>query len=106
MLQQYKDTNKNEVILKIVNTSKETQEIEINLNGKKLDSKGIAIILKSENLEDENSFDNPKNIYPTKEIVQLKKGQIIYGFEPYTVTILKLNNVYLSFYVLKTIILE
>lgn len=84
-----KDVTKKEVILKIVNTSNEAKKIKLHLSGKKLKSKGTAITLTSEKLEDENSFEHPKNIYPTETSIHVKKNKLTHTFAPYSVTVLK-----------------
>jgi alpha-N-arabinofuranosidase len=61
-----KDVNTNEVIVKLVNTSATAQEVNVDLKGTKLASKGTITTLTSPNLQDENSFANPKKISPTE----------------------------------------
>jgi alpha-L-arabinofuranosidase len=64
------DKNTNEVIVKIVNTGEKTQNISVNLNGlKKGTHAGSLTTYSSDNLDGENTLDNPTKYVPqTKEI--------------------------------------
>lgn len=86
-----KDSNTKEVIVKLVNTKSDTQTVEVDLNGDKLASKGTLVTLVSANLDDENSFANPKKISPTEKEFKLngKKAQLT--LPAYSVTVLKLK---------------
>lgn len=84
-----KDMNVNEVILKLVNTSADIQNIEVSLKGEKLMSKGIAQVLTSEKLADENSFEFPQKISPIESEINLKKGKVSTSLAPYSLTVLK-----------------
>lgn len=83
-----KDTDKKEVVIKLVNTAANAQDLKINLKGKKLVSKGVALTLKSENLSDENSFESPKNISPKESAVKLKGSNLHINIPAYSVTVL------------------
>jgi alpha-N-arabinofuranosidase len=86
-----KDSNTKEVIVKLVNTKSDAQSVEVDLNGDKLASKGTLVTLVSANLDDENSFANPKKISPTEKEFKLngKKAQLT--LPAYSVTVLKLK---------------
>lgn len=64
------DKNKNEIILKIVNTSDVSKKVTYRLNGLKAsDRKGTQTVLKSDNPDQENTLDNPNAVVPvTTEI--------------------------------------
>ncbi len=64
------DKNKNEIILKIVNASGIAKKAVYHFNGlKTADRKGTQTVLKSDNLDQENTLDNPNAVVPTtKEI--------------------------------------
>ncbi|GAA4305317.1 alpha-L-arabinofuranosidase C-terminal domain-containing protein [Aestuariibaculum suncheonense] len=83
------DSGTNEVIVKVVNTSNQSQEVAINLKGEKVYKKGELIVLKSENLEDENSFENPDKIVPVTAEIQNKSGRIQLDLQPYSVSVIK-----------------
>ena len=86
-----KDVNSKEIILKIVNTASADQNIAIDLKGAKLETKGTALILKGDGLNDENSFETPSKISPKKIEFKLKGNQIQYNFPAYSVTVLKIK---------------
>jgi len=64
------DKNKKEIILKIANTSDVTKKVTYSFNGLKAgERKGTQTVLKSDNLDQENTLDNPNAVVPTtKEI--------------------------------------
>ena len=62
------DEKTGEVILKIANTSNEKTTAKVCLNGKKI-TEGRIIRLSSRYGTDENSIDNPTNVYPTESFV-------------------------------------
>ncbi len=86
-----KDLNTKEVIVKLVNTSATAQEVNVDLKGTKLQAKGTIITLTSPNLQDENSFANPKKISPTENGFNLKGDKAQTSLPPYSVTVLKLK---------------
>jgi alpha-N-arabinofuranosidase len=86
-----KDVNSKEVILKIVNAAASTQNVSIDVKGAKLDTKGTAIILKGDEVNDENSFESPMKISPKEREFKLKGSQIQYDFPAYSVTVLKIK---------------
>ncbi|MBD0823231.1 alpha-L-arabinofuranosidase C-terminal domain-containing protein [Aestuariibaculum marinum] len=83
------DSGTNEVIVKVVNTSNQSQEVAINLKGKKVYKKGELIVLKSEHLEDENSFENPDKIVPVTAEIQNRGGKLSVELQPYSVSVFK-----------------
>jgi alpha-L-arabinofuranosidase len=65
------DKTKNEIILKIANTSAETRKVVYTFNGlKKGDRTGTHTILISKNMDDENTLDNPTTIIPTEKQIK------------------------------------
>ncbi|HEX9150845.1 MAG TPA: alpha-L-arabinofuranosidase C-terminal domain-containing protein, partial [Flavobacterium sp.] len=86
-----KDVNTKEVILKLVNTAAAAQEVNIDLKGSKLASKGTIITLTSPNLQDENSFADPKKISPTEHDLKLKGEKVHTSLPAYSVTVLKIS---------------
>ncbi|RTZ02524.1 alpha-L-arabinofuranosidase [Flavobacterium sp. RSP49] len=86
-----KDVNSKEVIVKLVNTAATAQEITVHLKGPKLQAKGTIITLTSPNLQDENSFANPKKISPIENVFNLKGDKAQTSLPPYSVTVLKLK---------------
>ncbi|MFV8268864.1 alpha-L-arabinofuranosidase C-terminal domain-containing protein [Flavobacterium sp. GT2N3] len=86
-----KDVNSKEVIVKLVNTAATAQEVNLALKGIKLQAKGTIITLTSPNLQDENSFANPKKISPTENSFNLKGDKAQTSLPPYSVTVMKLK---------------
>jgi len=86
-----KDVNSKEVIVKLVNTAATAQEVNLDLKGTKLQAKGTIITLTSTNLQDENSFANPKKISPIENGFNLKGDKAQTSLPPYSVTVLKLK---------------
>ncbi|MDT8416932.1 MAG: alpha-L-arabinofuranosidase C-terminal domain-containing protein [Lutibacter sp.] len=86
-----KDIIKKEVIIKLVNTAANAQDLKIGLKGKKLGSKGVVLTLKSENLTDVNSFELPKNMSPKESAVKLKGSNLHINIPAYSVTVLIFN---------------
>lgn len=84
-----KDVNTKEVIVKLINTSAIAQEVNLELKGRQLAAKGTKITLASTNLQDENSFTNPKNISPKEEEFNTKGNNITNVLPAYSVTVIK-----------------
>lgn len=83
------DGQKGELILKLVNTSSGVKSINLNFKSIHLVSEGEAIILTSEYLADENSFDAPKKVSPFKEIIEMNKGKVNLNLKENSLTIIK-----------------
>ena len=86
-----KDSNTREIIIKLVNTSANAQEVNVDLKGSKLASKGAVTTLTSTNLDDVNSFEFPKKISPTESEIKLKGDKAKMILPAYSVTVLKLK---------------
>ncbi|WP_369014866.1 alpha-L-arabinofuranosidase C-terminal domain-containing protein [Flavobacterium anhuiense] len=88
-----KDVNSKEIIVKLVNTASTASDISIDLKGAKLASKGSLIRLVSANLQDENTFADPKKITPKQSEYKITKGNQQLNLPPYSVTVLKLKTI-------------
>ena len=86
-----KDSNTKEVIVKLVNTSATGQEVAVDLKSVKLQGKGTLITLTSGDVNDENSFAQPKKISPTEQEYKIKGNKAILNLTAYSVTVLKLK---------------
>lgn len=86
-----KDVDKKELILKLVNTSAKAQDLEVNLSGQGVDSKGKMIVLTHENLEDYNTLAEPTKIVPVEKEYKMsgKKASVI--LPAYSFVVLKLK---------------
>jgi alpha-L-arabinofuranosidase len=86
-----KDSKTREVIIKVVNTSAAIQDIIVDLKGSKVEQKGTLITLSSANLEDENTFSDPKKISPKESEYKLKSERAQLRLPAYSVSVLKLR---------------
>lgn len=86
------DKATNELILKIVNTSDKPQQGEFVVDGvKKLQQKGTVTVLQSDNLNQENSFENPDAISPKQQPIQVKDKKIRLPMKPYSVNVIRVK---------------
>ncbi|MHB9055542.1 MAG: alpha-L-arabinofuranosidase C-terminal domain-containing protein [Paludibacteraceae bacterium] len=77
------DKNKNEVILKIANTSDETKTIDYALKGiKNTARKAVKTVLKSTNPDEENTLDNPNAVIPVTEEMTIDGNSFKLNMEP------------------------
>ena len=66
------DTVKNEIILKIANTSTETRKVTYTFNGLKAATrKGVHIVFSSENKDTENTLEKPNAVIPHEKEINL-----------------------------------
>lgn len=84
------DTEANEVVVKLVNTSSEAQEVTLNFDGKKLKGKGKAIVLKEADLNKENSFESQQEISPVTEELKVKKEVLNYTAAAYSLNVIRI----------------
>jgi alpha-L-arabinofuranosidase len=74
------DANANEVIVKVANTSKDTQPIQLNLDGMTTSGTAQTISLCHQGMDDENSIQRPELIKPqqgTVDVTASKKQAVI-----------------------------
>jgi alpha-L-arabinofuranosidase len=82
-----------DVILKVVNTSANPLNTEINLSGaKNLTGKGEAIVLTSENPADENTLDNPTRVSTKTEEFGFSGTGLTRAFPGNSFTVLRLHS--------------
>lgn len=60
------DKKKGEIIVKVANTSDKAQDVTLNLNGLKGSHSATATTLQSDNMDAENTLDNPNQIRPVE----------------------------------------
>lgn len=60
------DKKKGEIIVKVANTSDKAQDVTLNLNGLKGSRSATATTLQSDNMDAENTLDNPNRIRPVE----------------------------------------
>lgn len=84
------DKNKNELIIKISNYSDKAKDVEFAIEGlKKLASKGTNTFIASENLDKENTIENPKNVVPMEQSIKASGKKIKTSLAPYSFNVLK-----------------
>jgi len=71
------DKNKNEIILKIANTSKEARKITYTINGLKAsERKGTQTTLVSSDMDAENTLNKPDNVVPTEKEIRISGNKL------------------------------
>ena len=75
------DKDANEVVVKVINTSKQAQPVALNLLGMKGESQATTLTLSwSGSMDDENTLDNPEKITPkagTAKVIAEKKNSVL-----------------------------
>ncbi len=85
------DSNKKEIIIKVVNPWAEDRDVRIEVKGKmKLTGDGKIIELSSKNPLDENYFDDIK-VFPREKEIKNIKNPFVYTFKAFSITILRLK---------------
>jgi alpha-N-arabinofuranosidase len=85
------DKKAGEVIIKAVNVTDKGLKANIELQGvSKVGPQVKAIILAGKTLEDENTLQEPKKIYPVEKTVPVKSPNFSYEFQPYSLTVLRI----------------
>ena len=69
------DSNKGEIIVKVANTSEQTQDITLNLSGMKGQHSAVVTTLQCDDMDAENTLDNPQRIQPVATTSQCKSSK-------------------------------
>ena len=69
------DKNTGEVIVKVINTSKQEQPVQLNLHGMKGAVQASTLTLSHSEMDDENTLDQPEKIVPVKGVAQCESGK-------------------------------
>ena len=69
------DKDRGEVIVKVINTSKQEQPIQLNLQGMKGDLQASTLTLSHSEMDDENTLDQPEKIVPVKGVAKCETGK-------------------------------
>jgi alpha-L-arabinofuranosidase len=86
------DEKTGDVIVKVVNTSTQPLETEVDLSGiKNLTGRGTAIVLTSESGTDENSLAEPTKVSPKTEPVSFSGTSLKRSFPGNSFTVLRLQ---------------
>ena len=87
-----RDTKTGELILKVVNTTGDLHASNVVLNGvRTVAPTGTAIVLTSPRPTDENSFEEPRKVIPTTNVITGLNTSFPYTFPPYSVTVLRIK---------------
>lgn len=86
-----KDKKKNEVIVKLVNTSDTSKRINLNFEGADLASKATILTLQDDDLQAKNSLEEPKNISPEESKTKVVLDKATLMLQPYSLTIFKVK---------------
>lgn len=84
------DEKTGEVIVKLANTSADHTTARINVYGKTI-SNGKLIRLTAKNGTDENTIDNPTNVYPTETYITTDKDGVEIEVPAYSLSVLRLK---------------
>jgi alpha-N-arabinofuranosidase len=86
------DKKTNELILKVVNSSKKKQDCEFKVEGApKLNSKALLTVLSSSDLKAENTFNKPDVVSPVTSQVSVKNKIVKLTLNPYSVNIMRVK---------------
>jgi alpha-L-arabinofuranosidase len=86
------DEKENAIIIKAVNLSPNPQKLVIKINtDREISDTATEIILSSDKLSDENSYEEPTKVAPVVHSMNGVSREFLYEFSKYSVTILKLK---------------
>jgi len=86
-----KDEHTQELIIKVVNTANVAQEISISTKEGALGDLGTITTMKSNNLEDANSFESPQKIAPQSDEFKLVNGVIGISLDAQSFNVIKVK---------------
>jgi alpha-L-arabinofuranosidase len=87
-----RDDASGEIILKAVNATTEPVDAAVDLDGvASVSNTAQAIVLSSEKLADQNSFDEPAKVSPKTSALENVRPQFNYSFGPYSLTVLRVH---------------
>jgi alpha-L-arabinofuranosidase len=86
------DAASNEVVIKIVNASGNTQSSVLSFTGvKKLATVGKLTVMRTTDLNQVNSFDEPLAVSPKESTIAVKSKNIEYSVAPYSFTVVRIK---------------
>ena len=85
------DKKANELIIKIVNASKNTQNTEINVEGLNLVAKAKLIVFQNDNLEAENTLEDPNVIVPSEKEIDATNKSISLALKGYSFSVIRVK---------------
>ena len=85
------DKKANELIIKTVNASKNTQNTEINVERLNLAARAKLIVLQNDNLEAENTLEDPNVIVPSEEEIDTTNKSILLALKGYSFSVIRVK---------------
>ncbi|MGD0814666.1 MAG: alpha-L-arabinofuranosidase C-terminal domain-containing protein [Verrucomicrobiota bacterium] len=87
-----RDNHSNDIILKVVNANSQELPASIHLNGIPPGAqRAQATFLTSDNMADENSFDQPRKVAPVAVSIGEVKARFRYTFKPNSLTVMRIG---------------
>lgn len=85
------ETDTNEVIVKLVNTTDKRQEVNINLKNVNVEATGSVLVMSNPSKTAENSFAQPTAVAPKQETITDASNNFIYKAAPNSINIMRLK---------------
>lgn len=85
-----RDSKVNEVIVKVVNATTNSVDASINLGGVRKVSAGKLTLLTGENLNAQNTLDNPKQVSPVTQKLEVRSATFSHSFPANSVSVLRI----------------
>jgi alpha-L-arabinofuranosidase len=86
------DKQSNELIIKVVNASDKEQKVTFDIdNAKGIQTQAKLTSLTSNSLDDVNSIDKPKQVFPKESILAVKKKQIVHQLAPNSLSVIRVK---------------
>lgn len=84
--------DRSEVILKVVNTGDSAMPTAVTLDGVgQVEPTARALVMAGTSTEDENSFEQPRNIFPKESTISGVSGSFTHTFPAYSVTVMRVK---------------
>jgi alpha-L-arabinofuranosidase len=88
-----RDSKSGTIFLKLVNSLGTPQPVNIQISGaKSVAAKGTATVLKADKIDDTNSLQEPKKIFPATEKISGLGAHFTHTLPPYSISILELKS--------------
>lgn len=85
------DKDTNELIIKVVNSSGESKEVNIDINGAVVEEKAIVEYVTSSSLTDENTFENPEKVKIDSKEIDGVSDNFIYEADKYSANVIRIK---------------
>lgn len=85
------DKETDEIIIKVVNSSGESKEVNIDINGAIVEEKATVEYITSNSITDENTFENPEKVKIDSKELEGVVDNFIYEVDKYSVNIIRIK---------------